>query len=408
MWEYDLSSYENFNIAPIDFFKSLLYVNDKFSYIIDQSESVNISTGNVENYGFESIFGYMDENKTRIGGLVLYVFPNSIAEKEGIKRGDIFISIDDVLFTLDNIENLFQKEQAIFSFIRYDGSDYITFDKMLYREVLEIHPIHTQKIFDLEHSKVGYLCYNQFLNDNGDGFLMYVDELLECFDNFKKNDINELIIDLRYNPGGLLNLSVLLASLIVPNIDTTMVALRFEYNEKIQSIFINNEKEETVLNFSLYPNSYIGNNISRVFFIVSSMTASASEAVINALMPYMNVILVGETTYGKNFASMLFTNENNPPNSYVIMPVVMKVFNSNFMSNYGDGFKPDYQINEFMYQRLYELGDTRETVLNYILSSILKVYPENENATRSGSYQYIFSPSPSMFPNNTMIYEFFR
>ncbi|MDR1225684.1 MAG: hypothetical protein LBK47_02145 [Prevotellaceae bacterium] len=406
-WEKEMpDNIENYNISPIDFFKSLLYIKDRYSFIINQSNSlgINNSISDVGNYGFESNFGYIDEDKTRIGGLVLYVFPNSMAEKEGVKRGDIFISIDEVSLTMDNIEDVFQKARATFTFIRYDGCDTTIFNKMLQRETHEIAPIYTQKIFDMKHTKIGYFCYNQFLDDNGDGSMMYVNELLECFSNFKRNGINELVVDLRYNLGGLINLSVLLASLIVPNVDSTKIALQFEYNEKIQSL-IYRDKDRRTLNFSLYPDSYVGSNLNRVFFIVGSMTASASEAVINALLPYMDVILVGESTYGKNFASTLFTKTNNWGNTYAIMPVVMKVYNSSYESSYGEGFSPDYQINEFMHQ-LYELGDTREVILNYILTSIFMINLENENETRSAFRATTFSPLLAKSIDKYHIYEF--
>ena len=392
----------NYNLDPVVFFKSLLYSKDKFSSIIPFSESTDNSISIVKNYGFESIFGYINENKTHIGGLVLYVYPNSIAEKEGIKRGDIFTTVDDILLTKDNLVALLQKKQAVFTFMRNNDSE--IFSKNLYLENHNIHPIYTQKIIELKHSKIGYLCYNQFIEDNGDGSLQYVDDLLECFSNFKKNDINELIIDFRYNPGGLINLSVLLSSLIVPNIDTTKIALQFEYNQKIESVL---EKNETIQYFSSYPNSYIGNSINRVFFIVGPMTASASEAVINALSPYMEVIMVGETTYGKNYGSMLFTNNNNTEKPYSIMPIVLKTYDSNYESDYDNGFIPDYQINEFAYP-LCELGDEKEPLLNYILSSVLTVYPLNKiNTTKSTICSFVFHPIIlNTSSNKPGIYEF--
>lgn len=332
----------------------------------------------------------------------MYVYPNSIAEKEGIKRGDIFTAINDIVLTKDNMTDLLLKKQAVFTFIK--NNDYTTFYTTLYLENNEINPLYVQKTIELKHSKIGYLCYNQFIDDNGDGSSQYVNDLLECFSNFKKNDINELIIDFRYNPGGLINLSVLFASLIVPDVETTKVALQFEYNRKIEDVL---EKEETIQHFASYPNSYIGNNISRVFFIVGPMTASASEAVINALLPYMEVVLVGETTYGKNYGSMLFTNSNNAESRYAIMPIVLKSYNSNYESDYDNGFVPDYQINEFAYP-LYELGDKQETILNYILSSILMVYPENKkNTTKSTATSFfMFQPIPNMSSNKPSIYEF--
>jgi C-terminal processing protease CtpA/Prc len=392
---------ENDDIDPVDFFNLLLVPQDKFSSIITHNENLGGITSVRESFGFETIFGYLNENRTRIGGIILYVFPNSIAEKEGVKRGDIFIAIDDVALTINNLDDLFQKQAAVFTFIRQAESGNTTFNKVLHRESLEVSPVHTQSIIEAGDTKVGYLLYNQFVANNGDGSSSYVDEILECFRNFKENDINELVVDFRYNPGGLIEISALMASLIVPNVDSENIALRFEFNERLQSV-----TATPSLFFSYHPDSYVGNNLNRVFFIVSSRTASAGEAVINALLPYMDVILVGETTYGKNFASALFTNNNYPENKISILPTIIKVYNANNDSNYYDGFTPDYQINEFMYP-LRELGDPQETKFNYILSSILMVYPENRSMTRNVP-SHFFSPITTIAPVKSIAYEFHK
>jgi C-terminal processing protease CtpA/Prc len=388
------------DIDPVDFFNSLLVPQDKFSSIITHSENLGGITSIRESYGFETVFGYLDENRTRIGGIVLYVFPNSIAEKEGVKRGDIFIAIDEVALTISNLGDLFQQNEAVFTFIRHEIGGNTTFNKVLSRESQEVSPVHTQNIIEAGNKRIGYLLYNQFVADNGDGSSSYVDEILECFKNFKENGINELVVDFRYNSGGLIEISALIASLIVPNVDTTKVAFHFSYNERLQSVIA-----APSLFFSEHTDSYVGNNLNRVFFIVSSSTASASEAVISALLPYMEVVLVGETTYGKNFASALFTNNNqHSETKYSIMPTIIKVYNANNESNYDNGFAPDYQINEFMYP-LRELGNPQETKLNYILSSILGVYPENRSITRNVSPRF-FSPITAIAPIQSIVYEF--
>lgn len=402
-WENELpNNIENLSVNPVDFYKSLLYNQDRFSNIFIQNTN-DYSLSMVESYGFESLFGNIKINNfTQIGGIVLYVYPNSMADKVGIKRGDIFIAINDISLTEENLNDLYIEKQATFSFIKLDGYDELIIDKKnIIREKMNIDPLLVKKIINIHNINIGYVCYNRFIEDNGDGSLKYIDDVLKCFSDFKKNNINELIVDLRYNPGGLIHISALLSSLIVPNVDDTKVALQLEYNKNISNT-IEPDKNSTTLYFSLYPDSYVGNNINRVYFIVGSMTASASEAVINALLPYMDVFLVGETTYGKNYGSMLFSN-NQTDCIYSIMPIVMKSYNSIYESNYDKGFTPDYRINEFEYQ-FYDLGDIQEPLLNYIIN--LMCCSENKPKTKGSYPSLIFHPHSFTESMKPLIYEF--
>jgi C-terminal processing protease CtpA/Prc len=391
------------NLPPSDFFKSLLSPKDKFSAIFNHEKRQEIIQGTINNLGFETVFGYLNDEKKAIGGLIIYVYPSSNADKNGLKRGDIFTVIDGYELTSDNYENLFYSDCADFTFIRRNETGIDTFTQNLCREQLQINPIHTYKIIETGYETVGYICYNQFIADNGDGALDYKKNLLTCFKYFKDNNINELIVDLRYNPGGLTNLATMMASLIVPNVDTTKIALHYEYNKKINKLY----QKEGGFNsyFEWYPYSYVGNLIRRVFFITGPMTASASEAVINAINPYMDVVLVGTTSYGKNYASSIFTSEKHPDNNCVIMPIILKLYNARHESEYENGFTPDYQINEYLY-RLYDLGDTNEIILNTILTKILPDTYTNTVISKSCNQTFIVVPSLNKLPNVHELSEF--
>jgi hypothetical protein len=123
-----------------------------------------------------------------------------------------------------------------------------------------------------------------------------------------------------------------------------------------------------VTNFKMEPNN-IG-SLDRVFILTSTGTASASELIINNLKPFMNVILIGEHTYGKNVGSFTIT-DNAKRWNYGLQPITFKILNSLDQSDYGtvNGFLPDYSLlDDVLPYKL--LGDPNETYLNKALSII--------------------------------------
>lgn len=124
-------------------------------------------------------------------------------------------------------------------------------------------------------------------------------------------------------------------------------------------------------------------NLSRLHVITSRSTASASELVINGLEPYVNVVLVGETTTGKNEFSITFVDdlENsyfydperesniNPENQWGIQPLLGRNENAEGFSDYTAGLSPDFPLEEDI-SNLGVLGEPTEPLLALALSNI--------------------------------------
>jgi len=144
------------------------------------------------------------------------------------------------------------------------------------------------RIIDRNGTKIGYLRYDSFTESS-------VAELETRFSELKTAGIDELVIDLRYNGGG--DLSV--ASALLDNISATHPNQRqfyLDWNANYQQ----NNTDYRFEDASLQDGNEL--NLPRIFFLVTANTASASEAVINALIPYLgtaNVITVGENSHGK-------------------------------------------------------------------------------------------------------------
>src|SRR5690606_33526134 len=108
--------------------------------------------------------------------------------------------------------------------------------------------------------------------------------------------------------------------------------------------------------------------------LTGSRTASASELVINALKPFMEVFIIGETTVGKNMGSISIYEENDPKNTWGLQPIVVKVLNSAGQADYSNGFTPDIlpTDTEFI---LYPLCDSRQPFLSAAMAEISRMIP---------------------------------
>src|SRR5690606_8418540 len=159
--------------------------------------------------------------------------------------------------------------------------------------------VYMTKVIEEGSNKIGYLMYNGFTSP-------FDDELNQAIADLKSQGITDLVVDLRYNPGGSVTSSTYLASMITGQFNGSLYS-RLRYNEFWQDLFGN---ERLSYNFTnqietQYANEGINSlNLTKVYFITSNRTASASELLINGLEPYIDVIQIGNQTVGKNQASI--------------------------------------------------------------------------------------------------------
>ena len=234
-----------------------------------------------------------------------------------------------------------------FLFQKPDGTE-VTYSST--KSSFTINSVTASDVLDLPSGKTGYLCLETFIDPTPA-------ELNEAFAFFKANNVTDLIIDLRYNLGGAMDVAQQLASQVMKAADTTKICYKLNYNSTVSSSW-----DET-FKFAKTTNPL---GLDRVVFITSRSSASASEVVISSLMPYISVSLVGDTTYGKPVGMNLFgfpfpTNSVPEPDyKYVFAPITFEYVNASDWGGFYDGIAPDVLANDDITR---DFGDPEELSL---------------------------------------------
>jgi hypothetical protein len=153
------------------------------------------------------------------------------------------------------------------------------------------------------------------------------------------------------------------------------------FEKKIFCTMTDNDGQESHLSFDSQLTGVHGANLylDKLYIITGNRTASASEAVINGLDPFMEVIIVGKRTEGKNVGSRMYSD---PGFEWELHPIVVKISNSQGFSDYADGFlpTPDYECDEANAGELTELGEPEEYILGLLLDHIVYGTPFKRKA----------------------------
>jgi len=210
----------------------------------------------------------------------------------------------------------------------------------------------------------------------------YNEQLNDVFGQFKSAGVTELVLDLRYNPGGSVNSSRLLASMVYGT-NTDELFIRQRWNDKIQSLLKKDQLEDYFGDKTDQGSSINSLNLSKVYVLATGNSASASELVMNGLAPYIDVIHIGETTRGKNEFSVTMVddidndyiyrsdreNKIDPNNSWSMQPLMGRNENSAGFSDYTSGLDPDITLQEDV-SNLGALGDPNEPLLARAIQEI--------------------------------------
>lgn len=394
LWTDKLPKSPDYSLIPSKFFTSILYTynatsnpdGDRFSWIQESYVDLLNSLSGVSSseIGFDYIFVRTDEAGTQYFALVLYPKAGTDAEAKGIDRGRFITQIDGEDITPDNYSSLFggsgtkRLRMADWVYDSDEGSYYLQDSGevtiQMYAEYAE-NPVYYDNIYTSGNKKIGYLVYNFFARDKGDDSYDYDKLLMTKLTSFQSQGINEMILDLRYNSGGAVSSAIALASALVKDRSTNTVLVTSEYNSIVHNALKKEygsdyNKEYFIDKLIDTSESIPSLNLPRLYVLTGGWTASASELIINGLKPHMDVILIGETTYGKNVGSISIYEEDDEENKWGMQPIIVKYFNSLGESDFTAGFNPDYEVDEFEDLFLFDFGDTNDPLLGTALAHI--------------------------------------
>ena len=366
-------------INPKDYFEKLIYQRatvDRFSMVTDDIDALEDEFNGVSKiFGIGYSLSYLDDSKTNMGLFLNLVVKGSPAEAKGLKRGDIIMKINNTQISSTNYATLLgNAETAEFTLgIVTNGkivanSTTISVTKAI---VSEDPVVFSTVISKPAYGKtIGYLVYTQFVPGTDSDAKKYDDELRQVFAEFKTKGVNELVLDLRFNPGGYISSAETLASLIGKNVTTSKIFYKEKWNDKYIAYW-QKMKGVNALNYNFQNEANnIGSSLTRLFVLTSNGTASASELVINGLKPYMDVVTIGEHTAGKNLFGSLISDDEKRWKWGVYM-MLGQTSNANDQSDYGtvNGMTPTYIVEDSSIP-YKAFGNENETLLRKALDVI--------------------------------------
>ena len=318
---------------------------DRWSFITDYTEFLAyFQESRLIGYGFGSAWD--SSGKLRVA----FIHNTTDMYNQGVLRGWIINKINGVTISPGmNISQMLGANQIgvtnTFTFIKPENT---TVEMTLQKKEIFANTVLHHQIFEYPGLKVGYLVLQSFREPTEA-------EINSVFLEFSAAGIDELILDMRYNGGGLVSIATKLASHIAGPSLVNQPFVKFEHNA--------NKAEEynRTINFESIENSL---NLNRLVTICTRGSASASELMINGLRPFIDVVIVGNTTYGKPMGANVF----NYNDKYALAPITFKTKNADNEGDYFDGIPVDIPAPDDLTRNF---GDPEEASLQIALAFIL-------------------------------------
>jgi len=332
--------------SPEDFIRALrVSPFDRYSYVTDAATNTALFEEG-KRFGFGMRLQRTDDSRI----FFTLVEPQSPVAAAGITRSDELLAINGV--TPDNFTDEFitaafgaSDETIDMTVTVKKPTSALTQDITVTKGLYDVQTVLDTKVLEHNNHRVGYLSFLSFLETSED-------ELTDAFATFDDENIDELVLDLRYNGGGRISVAEQLGSLIAGDAVENTTFTRFAYNDKYSS------RDSSYL-FRERNNSL---NLPRVYVLTSPATCSASEMVINSLRPFVEVVTIGDRTCGKPYGTQSRERCGKSINALEI-----DLLNAANVGGYYNGIDADCPVTEDISQAL---GQPSETLFSAALFHI--------------------------------------
>ena len=377
-------------------FDQLLYRDDYWSTLTDDIRNLEDQFA-----GISTTFGYMlsfyyhpfSNDNNEVIAVVLYTSSGSPAEKAGLNRGDIIVEMNGSKLTTMNYRDLYYASsiqvrcgQVVVN-EDSEGGTMVTLPEIYHLTSIEMYenPVNTYKIIELEGIKIGYLCYTGYQRESEN-------ELFQLFTQFKTAGVKDVVLDLRYNPGGYSSTAQILSSILAPESDVLGKSIYLEHHyNKLYTEYL--EQHDHALYETFIDTLPVRMNLDHLYVLTSKNTASASEATIVGLRPYLELIQIGDTTSGKYCGGVLLEpvdlyGEKNKSyfedfSNWGMYIMIYRYANKTGISSFTSGLVPDILEKELPLS-LKPFGDIEDPLFARALELITgKTYTAPRSAQKA-------------------------
>lgn len=248
---------------------------DPYTRYVSQTEYDTMLTEGTEKYGGLGIHITFDEDANGI--MILSVMPGSPALEEGLNSGDVIKQVGDTIVNIDNyyscVDRIKGPENTKVSLNIQRGEE--NFTKEYTRRIVSANNVESKKL----DGNIGYIRILSFENNISAQFK-------EQYDKFRSENVSAIVLDLRNNPGGLLNEAVTIARSILPKGDI----VKLVYKNKEDKVYTCDGKNEIDI---------------PLMVLVNGNSASASEILAGAIKDSGKGTLIGDKTYGKGIVQTI-------------------------------------------------------------------------------------------------------
>jgi C-terminal processing protease CtpA/Prc len=270
--------------SPEAYLEAVRYkpVDASFSYVTSKASS-DAFYSDSQFIGFGLSYKATSPTELRL----TQTFPGGPAAAAGMDRGDTLLTIGGKsvasLLSSGEIGTVFGPEQVGYA-LDFTWRDTSGAERAarLAKALVTIPTVSQTAVLSSGGRRVGYVHFRNFVQPS-------VAALDAAFAELRDAGATELVLDLRYNGGGLVSVAQHLAGLIAGPSTAGQVFVQFTHNDKQSS-------RNTAYRLENLPQAL---GVARLVVISTRGTASASEAIVNGLRPYMDVTVVGDTTFGK-------------------------------------------------------------------------------------------------------------